>query len=93
MTDWTVTIETTLGVAAGDEALETIHDALNGDPATAAPAVTFHVPLPILTARFDVEADSTDEAEDLGRSAFERALEAAGVTAMFDVSVSDGDPV
>lgn len=55
--------------------------------------MAFHVPLPILTARFDVEAESTDEAEDLGRSAFERALEAAGVTAMFDVSVSDGDPV
>jgi hypothetical protein len=86
MSDWTVTVETTLGLSAGDEALESIHEALDGDPVTGAPVVAIQVPLPIITARFQVQAESTDEAQEVARSAFERALAAAGVTATCKVS-------
>ena len=86
MREWTVSLETSTGAAAGDEALESIHEALDGDPAAVLPVVGFHVPLPIITARMQVEAESTDEAGDIARSAFERALAAAGVTAACQVS-------
>jgi hypothetical protein len=89
MSEWTVTIETPLGAAADDETLEAIHETLIGDPATTAPVVGFLVPLPIITARLLVTAESADEATDIARSAFERALTAAGVTAEGQVSRVD----
>jgi hypothetical protein len=89
MGDWTVAVETTLGLAVGDQALETIHEALDGDPVTPAAVVGCHVPLPIITARFQVQAESADEAQGVARSAFERALAAAGVTATCKVSNID----
>lgn len=91
MSEWTVSLETSHGSTAGDETLEAIHEALDGDPAALVPAVGFHVPLPIITARIRVEADSPDEAKTVAITAFERALAAAGVTTTCDVS--DVDPV
>ena len=77
--------------SAGDETLEAIHEALDGDPVALVPVVGFHVPMPVITARIRVEAESPDEAKDVALSAFERALAAAGVTTTCDVS--DVDPV
>jgi len=86
MKEWLLSLETGPGAAAGDETLEMIHEALDGDAVAHAPVVGFHGQLPIITARFEVQAESTDEAKDLALAAFERALAAAGVTATCKVS-------
>lgn len=86
MSEWTVSLETSSGGVVGDEALETIHEALDGDPVALAPVVGFRVPMPIVTARIQVEAESTEEAKDIALAAFERALAAAGLTANCDVA-------
>jgi hypothetical protein len=86
MSEWAVSLEASHGAGAGDETLESIHDALDGDPVALMPVVGFRVPLPIITARIQVEAESTEEAEDIARASFERALAAAGVNTTCNVS-------
>ncbi len=77
--EFTVHLETPPETTRDDDVLDAFNEAINGDARALGPSALLDNRLGTISSTFQVEADSLNEAEELGIEIFTGAVAAAGV--------------